>query len=96
MVEARVRTTALFWFKCEGCGMKIVNKDLGELRYETHDQCYRDLHGNHLAGIALAAGCSDVYSYLANKIEVTGRVLTDLYWKTSFASPEPRPHALEG
>lgn len=77
MVSVRLHTEHLFWFKCEGCGVSIVQKDLGNLAYEWHQRCYTN--DPLLVDMVQATGVADIYTYMAERIEVRGKVLSQLW-----------------
>lgn len=74
MAEVSVHCSVEFSWVCEGCGEHLFGDGLYNVTYEEHVGCYHALHGRHLPGIALTAGYSDVYSFMASKTEVLGHI----------------------
>lgn len=85
MVSVQLWTDRIFWFECEGCGSRIVDVDPDQIGYEHHSGCYTN--DPHLVDKARASGVSDIYTYLADRVEVRGVVLSDLSGLTDLSVP---------
>jgi hypothetical protein len=57
--------------------MSMVQKDLDNLAYEGHQRCYTN--DPLLVEMVQATGVADIYTYMADRIEVRGKVLSQLW-----------------